>query len=133
MKVSEVARRLNVSPDTIRHYSRIELVSPDKAENGYKTYSEKDIRVLRFVVRAKALGFSLSDIKKLIDISNSGDTPCPQARAIIGENLYELGEKIRESQELFQRMERAASIWDEMPNKRPDGDTICALIEEWSK
>lgn len=131
MKVSEIAKRLHVSPDTVRHYSRIDLVNPAKDGNGYKNYSEKDFKKLRFVIRAKALGFHLSDIKKLIDISNGGKTPCPQARLIIAENLDTLRESIRESLDLFHRMERAVSTWQDMPDKSPSGETICTLIEDW--
>ena len=57
MQVSEISNRLNVSPNTIRYYSRIELVRPSKSDNGYKNYTEKDFRKLRFAIRAKALGF----------------------------------------------------------------------------
>jgi DNA-binding transcriptional MerR regulator len=133
MRVSEISNRLNVSPNTVRYYSRIELVRPSKSDNGYKHYTEKDFRKLRFAIRAKALGFSLSDIKKLIDISDNGQTPCPHAREIIASNLDLLGASIRESLNLFQRMERAAAIWQDMPDKEPNGETICSLIDGLSE
>ena len=133
MRVSEISNRLNVSPNTIRYYSRIEIVCPSKSDNGYKDYTEKDYRKLCFAIRAKALGFSLSDIKKLIDISDNGQTPCPHARQIVASNLEILGASIRESLNLFHCMEKAVAVWQDMPDKEPNGETICSLIEGLSE
>lgn len=133
MRVSEIAERLKVSPDTVRYYTRIELVNPSKTDNGYKDYTEGDFHKLRFAIRAKALGFHLSDIKELIETSEHGKAPCPQARRIIVENLTVLESSIRESINLYERMEKAVAAWQGMPDKPPSGDTICTLIEEWSK
>lgn len=133
MHVSQVAKKLDVSADTIRYYSRIGLLKPAQASNGYKTFSEKDIRRLRFALRAKQLGFSLADIKMLIDISEHGEAPCPKAREIITQNLDELGHSIEESLKLYQRMKQAIRKWNEMPDKEPDGETICTLIDDWEK
>ena len=132
MRVSEIARRLKVSPDTVRYYTRIQLVRPTKSDNGYKDYSEGDFHKLRFAIRAKALGFHLSDIKKLIETSEHGKTPCPEARRIIAENLEVLAASIQESINLYERMESAVLDWQGKPDKLPSGDTICSLIEDWS-
>lgn len=133
MHVSQVAKKLDVSSDTIRYYSRIGLLKPALADNGYKNFSEKDIRRLRFALRAKQLGFSLADIKTLVDISDHGEAPCPKAREIISKNLDELGESIEESLKLFRRIQQAIQKWNEMPDKEPDGETICALIDNWEE
>jgi len=133
MRVSEVAKQLNVSADTIRYYTRIGLVSPAKGMNGYKDYSDSDFRKLRFALRAKSLGFSLVDIKTLIDMSDHGETPCPVAREVMSRNLETLGQSIEETLSLFERMKQAVDAWHEMPNKLPDGEMICSLIEGWDQ
>ena len=133
MRVSEISKRLNVSADTVRYYTRIGLVSPAKNANGYKDYSERDFRKLRFAFRAKSLGFSLADIKTLIEISDHGETPCPIAREVISRNLDEMSQSIEESLALFERMKKAVTVWHDMPDKLPDGETICALIENWDQ
>lgn len=131
MRVSDVAKRLGVSGDTVRYYARIGLVSPSKSINGYKDFSEKDYRKLRFAIRAKSLGFTLADIKALLDVSEQGETPCPIARQVIAKNMASLSRSIEESMALFERMKSAMAVWDSMPDKHPDGETICTLIEEW--
>lgn len=133
MRVADIAKRLNVSADTVRYYTRIELVSPSKSSNGYKEFSEKDYRKLRFALRAKTLGFSLADIKALLEISEHGDTPCPIAREVISENIASLSQSIEESIALFERMKAAMAVWDRMTDRNPDGETICALIEGWKE
>lgn len=133
MRVSDIAKRLGVSGDTVRYYARIGLVSPSKGVNGYKDFSEKDYRKLRFAIRAKSLGFTLADIKALLDVSEHGETPCPIAREVIAKNMASLSRSIEESMALFERMKSAMAVWDSMPDKHPDGETICTLIEEWTE
>ena len=86
MKVSQVARNLGVSPDTIRYYTRIGLLHPNYSSNGYKSYSAKDVSRLRFVLRAKMLGFSLADIKSIFEISERGDLPPLNESSLIERN-----------------------------------------------
>lgn len=131
MRVSDIAKRLSV--DIVRYYTRIGLVSPSKNLNGYKDFSEKDYRKLRFALRAKTLGFSLADIKALLEASEHGDTPCPIAREVIAKNMASLSQSIEESLALFERMKQTMAVWESMPDKLPDGETICALIEEWKE
>lgn len=133
MRVSEIAKALNVSADTIRYYTRIGLVFPAKNANGYKDYSEKDFRKLRFALRAKSLGFSLADIKTLIEISDHGETPCPVAREVISKNLEEMSQSIEESRAMYEYMKKAVTVWKGMPDRLPDGEMICTLIESWDQ
>lgn len=131
MRVSEISKCLNVSADTVRYYTRIGLVTPLKSVNGYKDFSDKDYRKLRFAIRAKALDFSLADIKALLEVSEHGDTPFPVAREVIAKNMTALSQSIEESLALFERMKAAMAVWDGMPDRSSDGETICALIENW--
>lgn len=133
MQVSQVAKKLDVSTDTVRYYSRIGLLKPSQALNGYRNYSEKEVRKLRFTLRAKQLGFSLADIRSLVETAEHGDAPCPKARDIISKNIDELGRSIEESLKLYKRMRQAMDKWNDMPDKQPDGEIICTLIDEWEQ
>jgi DNA-binding transcriptional MerR regulator len=133
MKVLDVARKLAVSPDTVRHYTRIGILRPERQDNGYNAYSLDDLRRLRFAIHAKQLGFSLADIKTILQLSDHGEVPCPLAREVIERNLDKLRQSIEESQRLFRRMEKAVSAWENMADQEPDGHAICRLIEDWSE
>ena len=133
MKVSEVAQLLDVSPDTIRYYTRIGILQPSRSDNGYYAYTDEDLQRLRFAIHARRLGFSLADIKSLIEISKSGETPCPKVREIISSNLEKLRKSVEESLNLLRRMEQAVEVWGDMPDQEPNGHSICTLIESWQE
>lgn len=132
MTVNELARKLKVAPDTVRYYTRIGLLQPHKAaDNGYRHYSAGDEERLRFALRARFLGFTLRDIRQILDHADSGASPCPLVRSLIVQRVDEMREQLREAQALFERMESALEQWDRMPDQVPCGDMICHLIATW--
>ncbi len=86
---------------------------------------------LKFITRAKQLGYKLSEIKKIFDDCEKGESPCPRVRKIIENRIPDNRKKLEQEMVLQQRMERALLQWDKMPNGVPDGDTICILIESF--
>ena len=130
--VIEIANRFNVSADTIRHYTKLGLLSPEKdTANGYRRYGIEQERRLRFLLSAKRLGFSLKDIRAILDMAASGDTPCPLVRKLIDQRLEAIREEMRDAQKLMSRMESASSDWRDLPDCAPSGESICHLIETW--
>ncbi len=130
--VTAVARRFNVSADTIRHYTKVGLLSPERdAANSYRQYSLKDERRLRFLLSAKKLGFDLKDIKQFLDMAAHGDTPCPLVRRLIDQRLETVRQEMRDAQTLLERMQSASNVWSELPDGHPSGDSVCHLIENW--
>jgi len=128
--VSEVSKSANVTADTVRHYVRIGLLSPSRSPiNGYKIFSQEDITRVKFICQAKGLGFTLKDINKILNHSGKGESPCPIVRKIIQQRIEENKVKLAELVGLQNRMERALTKWEEMPDGEPDGHAICHLIE----
>ncbi|HGX92094.1 MAG TPA: MerR family transcriptional regulator [Candidatus Tenderia sp.] len=129
-KVSDLSKVAQTTPDAIRHYVRIGLLTPSRnPENGYKLFSEIDVKKVQFIRRAKELGFSLKDIKTIIDHSNRGHSPCPSVRKMIQRRIEKNRIKLAEMNRLQQRMDQALHTWQAMPDGEPDGDAICYLIE----
>jgi len=63
MRVNELAKKLGISADSIRYYTRAGFVVPGKDQtNGYKIYRERDEQRLRFILSARRLGFSVADV-----------------------------------------------------------------------
>ncbi|MBL4799189.1 MAG: MerR family transcriptional regulator [Oleispira sp.] len=95
LTVSQLAKQLSISADTVRHYVRSGLINPERdPNNGYKRFHSEDIKRLRFILQAKSLGFSLADIKTIIDQASYGESPCPQVRVIMEARLKETAAKI---------------------------------------
>jgi len=68
--IGQLARRAGVAIDTVRYYERNGLLDPaGRLESGYRRYGEAELRRLRFIRRAKALGFSLGDVRALLALS----------------------------------------------------------------
>jgi DNA-binding transcriptional MerR regulator len=134
MTVSELAKRAGVTADTIRHYVRTGLLTPQRdPNNGYKRFSERDLQHLLFIVEAKSLGFSLQDIELIFEQAAQGQSPCPQVREIMSHRMTEVAKKIEAMQTTYNRMESAMERWKTQPNCIPTGDHICHLIEGFSE
>jgi Zn(II)-responsive transcriptional regulator len=69
--IGQLAKRAGVAIDTVRYYERNQLLAPaDRLASGYRRYGEAELKRLRFIRRAKALGFTLEDIRGLLSLSD---------------------------------------------------------------
>ncbi|WMN59165.1 Zn(2+)-responsive transcriptional regulator [Pseudoalteromonas xiamenensis] len=100
MKIGELAKRLNISTDTLRYYENNGLISASaRTGAGYRDYSDVQEHQLRFVLRAKAVGFSLSEIKELLKIRiDKQQYQCDEVKSITLAKLTLVQERIRELQ-----------------------------------
>ena len=132
MRVNQLAEKVGVTPDTVRYYTRIEMIFPTKSiENGYKNYSTGDEKRLVFILKARHLGFSVREIKDIIAMSKTGKSPCCKVREVVQKHLDEAKLKIAELHQLSSHMQRALDTWQSMPDSMPDGNSVCDLIEMW--
>lgn len=132
MKVSELARLAGVTAETVRHYTREGLLHPERhPENGYQLFGQDDLDRLRFIQRARTLGFGVAEIRDILDHADHGDSPCPMVRDLLASRLPQIRERICELQSLASRMEQALAAWEEMPDGTPDGHSLCRLIENF--
>ncbi len=130
LTVGELSKAAQATPDTVRHYVRIGLLKPTRNPvNGYKLFGDADVKKLKFICRAKGLGFSLKDIHEIFNHSRDGQSPCPAVRDIIRLRIDENRARLAELNALQQRMDNALEKWRLMPDGKPDGDAICHLIE----
>lgn len=130
MKVSDLARAAGVTGETVRHYTREGLLYPRRDPgNGYQLYDPDDLNRLRFIQRARTLGFSLREVREILEHADHGDSPCPMVRDLLAARLPDIHARIRELQALATRMERALETWRDMPDGTPDGHSLCRLIE----
>jgi DNA-binding transcriptional MerR regulator len=130
LQVEGLAQRCGVSTDTIRYYTQLGLLRPARhPKTGYKLYSEKDVKRVSFICRARHLGYKLQEITQIFEDAERGKSPCPLVRDLIQRHISENRKRLEELMELQIRMERALAQWATMPDGVPDGDSICRLIE----
>lgn len=132
MRVSELAKKLAVTADTVRFYTRINYLTPKKCGvNGYKDYGDKEMHRLRFIMSARQLGFSVDDIGDIINEADKGQRACPLVRRLIVQRLEETEKGFAETMTLRDRMKSAVKEWEKKPDMDPTGDMVCHLIEEF--
>lgn len=130
MRVSELAKTLDTTPDTVRYYTRIGLITPIKnTGNGYKVYGKKVQQRLKFILSARQLDFSVEEIKNILIESDKGHTACPLVREIVEHRLAETEKQFQAALLLREKLRNAIEDWQDKPNKTPTGHMICHLIE----
>ena len=96
MLIGDLAKKADVSIDTIRYYEREGLIEPlSVRESGYREFDETTADRLRFVIRAKQLGFSLKEIRDLLSLRDDPDTTCGQVRMLAETKLEDVLAKIK--------------------------------------
>jgi Hg(II)-responsive transcriptional regulator len=97
MQIGQLAQHTGVAIDTVRYYERQGLLpQPQRRASGYRHYGEHDISRLRFIRRAKELGFSLQEIAELLALSHARDTDVARIKAVSEKKLQDVERRIRE-------------------------------------
>lgn len=103
MQRAELARRTGCNLETVRYYEKVGLLpEPPRTASGYRSYDTIHERRLRFVLRARELGFSLDEIRELLRLVDERDRPCAEARNVAAVHLADVRDKIAD----LKRMER---------------------------
>jgi MerR family transcriptional regulator, mercuric resistance operon regulatory protein len=106
MKISEAATASGCNLETIRYYERAGLLPEvGRKSNGYRDYGPDQVRQLRFIVRGRALGFSLQEIRELLTLAASSDLPCDQVEQIARQQLTSVRKRIAELQLVASELE----------------------------
>ncbi|WOB05951.1 Cu(I)-responsive transcriptional regulator [Piscinibacter gummiphilus] len=99
MNIGQAAQATGVSAKMIRHYESVGLFpEARRTESGYRLYGEKELATLRFIRHSRDLGFSLEQIRALLDLWQNRRRPSRQVKALAQEHLDEIDKKLRELQ-----------------------------------
>ncbi|MCB0392914.1 MAG: Cu(I)-responsive transcriptional regulator [Bdellovibrionales bacterium] len=105
MTIGELAKTSGVNAKLIRHYESIGLIpKAARTESGYRFYKEADAQFLRFIRRARGLGFSMKEIKKLISLWRNKARASKEVKALANEHVRQLEQKINEMQEMVDNL-----------------------------
>ena len=130
MQVIELARQAGVADHVVRYYTQVGLLTPARdPENHYRDYAESDVYRVRFIRRAKSLGFTLRDVKAILHDADRGLSPCPEVRELIKLRARENHAHLDGLLRLQRRVEAAIANWELMPNRPPDHESLCHLID----
>jgi len=101
MNIGEAAARSGVPAKTIRYYEEVGLLPPPaRADNGYRSYDDQAIEVLRFVQRSRKLGFSVKAIAGLLALWSDRDRASAEVKALASTHIAEVEARIAELQSI---------------------------------
>lgn len=127
MNIGKVAELSGVPAKTIRYYESIGLtLPPARSESGYRTYAEEDVHMLKFVARARSLGFSIDDCRGLLALYRDRGRASADVKRIAEEHIGEIERKITELQSMRTVLRRLAEKCH--GDDRPD----CPILDELS-
>jgi DNA-binding transcriptional MerR regulator len=127
LKIGEVSKRSGVGIEALRFYEKGALLDrPSRTPSGYRVYGEDVLERIEFIKRAQALGFSLDEIRQIVDDARRGESPCDEVREIVARRMEELDERLRELQRYRKELKHTLEEWNKVG--RAPGH-ICGLIE----
>ena len=126
IQIGELSRRTGCNIETIRYYERIGLLPAPPRRGRYRSYGAKDVGRLGFVRRARELGFTLDQVRALLNLSTGGQASCAEVRALAASHLIDVRARIAD----LKRMEQVLA--DSVLACDAGGDPGCPLIQALS-
>ena len=125
MNIGEASRQTGVSQRMIRHYEKIGLIpKAARRESGSRDYDERDVHSLRFIRRARDLGFPIEEIGRLLALWHDRSRASADVKALATARVEELKRKERELREMRRSLEDLANHCH--GDDRPE----CPIIED---
>ena len=128
MNIGQAAKASGVSAKMIRYYEDIALIpAAARTAAGYRSYGEREVNILRFVRRARDLGFPIPAIRELLALWQDQARASGDVKALALEHIGELNRKIADMAEMVRTLEHLAMSCH--GDERPD----CPILDELGK
>jgi Cu(I)-responsive transcriptional regulator len=128
MNIGEAAAASGVSAKMIRYYEQIDLIpAADRTEAGYRIYSQDDVATLRFIRRARDLGFSVEEMAALLALWRDKNRASAEVKRIADDHITDIERRIRELQSMAGTLRHLASHCH--GDHRPD----CPILEDFAE
>jgi MerR family copper efflux transcriptional regulator len=126
MNIGDAAKQTDISAKMIRHYESIGLLPESmRTDAGYRIYRDKDLYVLRFIKRARNLGFSMEQIKELLSLWQDQGRASADVKVIAERHVAELQQRITELTEMRDTLSHLAACCH--GDERPDCPILSGL------
>lgn len=124
MNIGTVSERSGVPAKTIRYYEDIGLITPMRSANGYRYFEDTDLHKLEFIGRARALGFSISDCRKLVSLYEDSSRESAEVKAVAKSHLKAIDAKIAQLEGMRATLSKLVNSC--AGNNRPE----CPILED---
>jgi Cu(I)-responsive transcriptional regulator len=125
LNIGEAARRADVSAKMVRHYESLGLLPlVSRTDAGYRQYSDKEVHTLRFIKRARSLGFSMPEIAQLLKLWQDKRRPSESVKKIAAHHVADLDQRIAELSAMKRTLQTLVDCCH--GDHRPD----CPILDE---
>jgi Cu(I)-responsive transcriptional regulator len=125
VKIGEASRRSGISERMIRHYEKIGLIAhAARRDSGYRDYDDRDVHTLRFIGRARDLGFGIEEIGKLLELWRDRSRASADVKALALARAAELRRKERGLHDMRKSLEHLAA------SCHGDGRPDCPILHD---
>ena len=105
MQIGKIARATGTKVNTVRYYEEIGLLKPaPRSQSGRRIYVDADVERLAFIRRARGLGFSVSEVRSLLEVSDAPNRDCKDAANLARNHLRRVEEQIEQLQAMRQEL-----------------------------
>ncbi len=133
LKIGELAKQTGFAVGTLRYYSDLGLLQPvQRGDNGYRYYSQDAGQQVKFIKKAQALGFTLEEIKQILDVRDRGEKPCALVQSLLDSKIEQIQIQIRRMTLFKAELEEYRTAWTNNPNPESKPQEVCPLISSVS-
>jgi MerR family mercuric resistance operon transcriptional regulator len=142
MTVGEAAKTVGVAASTLRYYERQGLITPsDRTRSAYRLYDQEAVERLAFIRAAQGVGFTLDDIRTLLELD--ADAPCEEVQALLQRRLTEVDAKLTnlkrvratlsDALDRCRKSRKGCAVVADLKKKRDERRTKCCEIPKRSR
>lgn len=130
-RVGSIAKKAGVGVQTLHYYERIGLLpKPTRSEANYRLYSPDALRRVRFIKKAQAVGFTLAEIKEILELKSHGRAPCRKVTELGEKHLQEIDARLSQLRAYRRAVIQSLTSWREKTaHRRNCAGEFCDLIE----
>ncbi|MGF1588125.1 MAG: heavy metal-responsive transcriptional regulator [Pleurocapsa sp.] len=133
LKIGELAKQTGLAVGTIRYYSDLGLLQPvQRGDNRYRYYSFDASQQVEFIKKAQTLGFTLEEIKQILDVRDRGEKPCSLVQSLLNNKIEQLKIQIKQMTLFKAELQEYRAAWTNNPNPESKPQEVCPLISSVS-
>lgn len=128
MHIGRVAKKIGVTPDAIRFYERNALLPrPPRSSGGFREFADADVETLGFIRRVQRLGFTLKEVRELLQLRQRRLQPCAPVRRRLEQKLLDVHRKLTDLHRLERELRAALRTCDKKVHRR---SARCPLLAD---
>ena len=132
-QIKDISLISGVPPKTIRYYEEIGLLSAaQRGANNYRLYDDAIIDRLRFIKNARALGFHLIEIARILSIQDRNEPPCNHVMNTLQRHMNDIESRIQELEDLHRDLAKLYEVGKGLPQDVQMRQCVCHQIQLWT-